>query len=91
MVALESLWMAAVVALKVVEVALAGTVTEAGRASAELVLDRLTAAPPAGEGCVRATVQTVDPLGPTLVGLHSTEETSTVAARLTVVLTELPL
>ncbi len=91
MVATESLRMAVVLALNVAVAPLAGTVTEAGTASAELVLDRLTTAPPAGEGWVSAIVQAVEVLGPIFDGVHSTEETSTVAARFTVVLAVLPL
>lgn len=88
---MESLWMAAVVAVNVAVVAVADTVTAAGTVSTELVLDKLTAAPPAGEGWVREMVQTVESSGPRLAGLHRTEETRTVAARFTVVLALLPL
>jgi hypothetical protein len=41
---------AAVVAVNVAVVALAATVTEAGTASEELVLDSVTLAPPVGAG-----------------------------------------
>ena len=85
------LLMAAVVAVKVAEVAAAATVTEAGTVRIELVLVRVTLAPPVGAGCVRVTVQVVDELGPTLVGEHASEETRTDAARVTVVLAELLL
>jgi len=40
---------------------------------------------------VKVTVQVVEALGPTLLGLQASEETSTEAARLTLVLAELPL
>jgi len=83
--------MAAVVALKGADVAAAGTVTEAGTVRVALVLDRVTVAPPAGAALVRVTVQVVEALGPTLLGLQASEETSTEAARLTLVLAELAL
>jgi hypothetical protein len=50
MVALELLAMAAVVALKVADVAAAATVTEAGTVRTELVFVRVTLAPPVGAG-----------------------------------------
>jgi len=91
--------MAAVVALKLAEVAV--TVTEAGTVRVELteaepprvglVSDRATITPPVGAGLVRVTVQVVEAFGPTLEGLQASEETSTDAARLTLVLAELPL
>jgi len=83
--------MAAVVALKGADVAAAATVTEAGTVSVELVFVRLTIAPPAGAALVRVTVQVVEELGPRLLGLQASEETSADAARLTLVLAELPL
>src|SRR5271169_1813337 len=49
--------MAAVVALKVAEVAAAATVTDAGTVRVELVLVRVTVAPPAGAAPLRVTVQ----------------------------------
>jgi hypothetical protein len=95
MVALELLLMAAVVALKVADVAAAATVTEAGTVRVELVFElvlvRVTLAPPVGAGWVRVTVQELEELGPRLVGLQVSEETRTDAARVTVVLAELPL
>ena len=90
-VALELLVMAAVVAVNVADVAAAATVTDAGTVRIELVLVRVTLAPPAGAGWVKATVQVVEELGPTLVGEHAREETRTDAARVTVVLAELLL
>ena len=89
--ALELLLMAAVVALKVADVAAAATVTDAGTVNVELVLVRAMLAPPAGAGWVRVTVQVVEELGPTLVGEHASEEIRTDAARVTVVLAELLL
>ena len=82
--------MAAVVALKVAEVAAAATVTEDGAVRVALVLVRVTAAPPVGAACVRVTVQVLEAFGPRLVGLQASEETST-ATRLMVALAEVLL
>ena len=82
---------AAVVALKVAEVAAAATVTDAGAVRVALVLVRVTSAPPVGAIWVRVTVQALEELGPRVVGLQTSEETSTEAARLMVALAELPL
>ena len=84
---------AAVVALKLAEVAAAPTVTDAGIVRVELVSDRVTTAPADGAALVRVTVQVLEELGPMLVGLQASEETETGtgATRLTVVLAELPL
>jgi hypothetical protein len=51
----------------------------------------MTLAPPAGAGWVSVTVQVLDELAPMPVGLQVNNETSTVAARFTVVLAELLL
>jgi len=83
--------MAAVVALKGADVAAAGTVTEAGTVRVALVFVRVTIAPPAGAAFIKVTVQVVEEFGPRLLGLQASEETSTEAARLTLVLAELPL
>ena len=91
MVALEVPVRAAVVALKVADVAAAGTVTDAGTVSAALEFESVTLAPPAGAGWIRVTVQVLEELAPMLVGLHVSAETSTDAVKLTVVLAELPL
>ena len=82
--------MVAVVALKVAEVAAAATMTDAGTVKVELVLVRATTAPPVGAGWVRVTVQMLEELGPRLVGLQASEETST-ASMLTVAVAELLL
>ena len=66
-----------VVALKAAQVAAAATVTDAGTVRVALALVRVTAAPPAGAACVRVTVQMLIPFGPRLVGLQTSEETST--------------
>ena len=81
---------AAVVALKVAEVAAAATVTEAGTVRVALVLVRATAAPPVGAAWVRVTVQALEEFDPRLVGLQTSEETST-ATRLTVAVAEVLL
>ena len=79
MVAIESPRMTAVVALKVAVVAVACTVTDAGTVNVESSLDRVTLAPPVGAGWVRVTVQMLEELGPTLVGVQANEETCTEA------------
>src|SRR5271156_3659679 len=91
MVALWLLPMAAVVALKLAEVAAAAIMTAAGTLRVALVLVRVTAAPPAGAGWVRVTVQVVEELGPRLAGAQASVETSAGATRLMVELAELPL
>jgi hypothetical protein len=91
MVALELPPRAAVVAVKLAELAAAAIVTEAGTVSKELVLAKVRTAPPAGAGWDKATVQVVEAFGPRLVGLQDREETSAKAARVTVVLAELLL
>ncbi len=82
--------MATVVALKLTDVAAEATVTDAGTVSVELVLVRATPAPPEGAGWVRVTVQVLEELGPRLVGLQASDETST-ATRLMVALAEVLL
>jgi hypothetical protein len=84
MVALWELPTAAVVALKVAEVAAAATVTDAGTVRTALVLDRATVAPPVGAAVVSVTVHVLEELGPRLVGLQVSEETNTGATRLMV-------
>ncbi|MBS1858185.1 MAG: hypothetical protein JST11_22630, partial [Acidobacteria bacterium] len=76
-VALWSVAMAAVVALKVADVVFAGTVTVAGTESRALPLEMLTGAPPLGAALVRVAVQVLEELEPRLVGLHANEDTST--------------
>ena len=83
--------MAAVVALKLTRAAAASTVTDAGTVRVELVLVRITVAPPAGAGWVRVTVQVLEVFGPRVVGLQISEETSTGAARVMVALAEVLL
>jgi hypothetical protein len=66
-------------------------VTEAGTVNVALEFVRVTLAPPVGAGWVRVTVQALEELAPMPVGLHVSDETSTDAARFTVVLAELLL
>jgi hypothetical protein len=91
MVELESLAIAAVVALNVAVVAAAATATEPGTVSVALVFVRVTLAPPAGAALFNVTVQVLDALAPRLVGLHTSEETRTGATRVIVALAELLL
>ena len=90
-VALELLPIVPVVAVKVADVAAAGTVTEAGTANVELVFDKVTEAPPVEAAWVSVTVQVLDELGPRVLGLQERADTRTAAVRLTVVFAELPL
>ena len=83
--------MVVVVTLKVEDVAAAATVTEAGTVKVALEFARVTLAPPAGAAWVRVTVQVLEELAPMLEGLQLRDETSTDAARFTVVLAELLL
>ena len=91
MVAFELPPKAAVVALKVAEVAAAATVTAAGTVRAGLLLVRVMLMPPAGAAWLKVTVQLLEAFGPRLVGLQTSEESRPGATRLTLVLTELPL
>ena len=80
-VALWSLARLAVVVLKVAVVALAGTVTEAGRERAGALLDRVTAAPPVGAGLLKVTVQVAEALAPRLAGVQTSDCSVTGASR----------
>jgi len=91
MVALELALMVPVVTVKVPEVVVAATVTDAGTVNVAFVFDNATLAPPAGAACVRVTVQLLDEFGPRLLGLHDKADTRTGATKLTVVLAELLL
>ena len=91
MVALELLLMAAVVTMKLADVAEAATVTEGATVSVALEFERLMLAPPAGAAWVRNTVHVLEELAARLVGLQASDETSTDAIRLTVALAELLL
>ena len=85
------LLIAAVPALKVADVAAPATATDAGTVRVALGLVRVTVAQPVGAGWVRVTVQVLDEFGPRLVGLQTSEETSTGATRLMLTLAELLL
>ena len=91
MVALELLLTAAVVTVKFADVPAAATVTEGATVSVALEFESVMVAPPAGAGWVRVTVQVLEALAPILAGLQASDETSTGATRLTVVLAELLL
>jgi hypothetical protein len=80
-----------VVALKLAVLAAAATVTDAGTVRDVLLLDSVTTAPPAGAIWVKVTVQALVALGPKLVGLQASEDTSTGATRLIAALPALPL
>ena len=83
--------MAALVALKVAEVAAAATVTDAGTVSVTSVLVRVTVAPPASAALLMVTVQALEELGPRLVGLQANDETSTGPSKVIVALAEVLL
>ncbi len=80
-----------VVALNDAVVAVAAIVTDVGTVRVALLLVSATTAPPAGAACVKVTVHVLEAFCPKLVGLHASEDTSTCAVRLMVVLAELPL
>ena len=63
-------------AVKLAEVEPSGTVSEAGRVSAELLEVSVTEAPPDGAGPFRITLQVVEPPGARLDGLHASEVAS---------------
>ena len=73
------------------EVAVAATVTDAGTDRAELVLDRVTTAPPIGAALLSVTVQALVAPEPRLVGLQASDDRETGAIRLTVTFWETPL
>ncbi|HUI58056.1 MAG TPA: hypothetical protein VLY04_23945 [Bryobacteraceae bacterium] len=79
-----------VVALNVAEVAPAATVTDAGTVKAALLLDSVTALPPAGAAWFSVTVQVLEALGPRLTGLQASAVTVLGAVKLIVALCELP-
>ena len=91
MVAVELLAMAPVVTVKFADVAAAATVTDAGTVNVALEFARVTLAPPVGAAWVKVTVQVLEEFAPMPVGLQLRDETSTDAARFTVVLAELLL
>jgi hypothetical protein len=83
--------MLAAVAVKVVEVAFASTVTEeAGTGSRLLLLANPTAAPPVGAALVNVTVQAVAPPEFRLVGAHASDDTITGATSMIVAVCDDP-
>jgi hypothetical protein len=92
MVALELPLMAAVVAVKVADVAAAATVTEAGTCKVALVFDSAMTAPSVGADWLSVTVHVAEAFELRLVGLQETAETDTDGAtRLTLAVAELLL
>lgn len=79
------------VAVKVFDVAPAATVTEAGTVSNALLLDKETAAPPAGAALDRVTVQEDVALLASVVGLHDTVLINTGGSSVRGVLADDPL
>ena len=80
---------AAAVALNVVVVAPAATVTDAGTVSEALLLASVTLDPPVGATWVSVTVQVLTALWPMLVGLQARVDTSAGVSRLIVAVWEL--
>ena len=78
-------------AVKVAEELAAGTLTEAGTIREKLLSESETVVPPEGAAADNVTVQVLVELGPRLVGLQFSVETSIDATRLTLALAELPL
>jgi len=91
MVALALLATAAVVAVKLADLAASAIVMEAGTVSRELLLARTMTAPPAAAACDRVTVQVVGAFAATIVEVQASEEINAEGARLRAVLAELPL
>jgi hypothetical protein len=91
MVALELLLMAAVVTVKLADVAAPATMTEDGTVNVALEFERVRLAPPAGAACVNVTVHVLEEFAPRLLGLQDNADTKIGAAKLTVVFAELLL
>jgi hypothetical protein len=83
--------MVPVVALKVADLAAAATLADVGTVRAGWLLDRVTFAPPVGAGWVRVTVQVLEEFGPSELGLHTSDDISEGATRLTLAVAELLL
>ena len=90
MVAVELRLKLRVVTVKLAELDVAATVTEAGTLRIELLSASVTLAPPVGAVWVKVTVQVLEELGPIVEGLQASEDTPSEAPRLSVVLTKLP-
>jgi hypothetical protein len=80
-----------VVKVNVADAAVAGTLIDLGVLSVALSEDNVTLTPPVGAAPVKVTAQTPEELGPMLVRLHVSEETSADVCKITLVLAELPL
>jgi hypothetical protein len=78
-------------AVTVAVVEFAATVTVAGTVNSGSLLERFTVMPPAGAALLKVTVQALEALEPTVVGLHTKEETVTATVRFTVAVAELVL
>jgi hypothetical protein len=91
MVALALPVTAAVVTMKLTDVAPACTVTDGATVSVVLEFVSVTVAPPAGAGWVIASVQVLEVFAPILEGEQVSDDTSTGANRLTVAVAELLL
>jgi len=89
-VALALLPRVAVVAVKLAELAVAATVTEAGIVRRELMFARVTTAPPAGAAWDRVTVQMLEEFAARVVGVQASEDTETRATRCTMTLPGFP-
>ena len=83
--------MADVVAAKVVVVAPALTVTDAGAVRTALVFESVTTAPPVGAALDSAIVHVVEAFWPMLVGLQDSDDTPIETRRLTLVVALAPL
>ncbi len=80
-----------VVAVKVAEVAPAGTVAEAGTETALLLAESATALPPAGAAWFNVTVQVLEVPAGILVGEQASVETSMGATTVTAAVWDAPL
>ena len=78
------------VAMKVADAVPAAILSDAGVVSIALLSETVTIAPPAGAAALRVTVHVlVDPAG-ILVGLHCSEETTTVVTTFSVAVCVVP-
>jgi len=89
-VALALLPRFAVIAVKLAELAAAGTVTEAGIVRRELLFARAMTAPPAGAAWDRVTVQLLEEFAARVLGVQDSEDTETGATRFTMTLPGFP-
>jgi hypothetical protein len=87
-VAVESATIAPVLASAIALVALAFTVAVAGTVKPGLLLDSVTRAPPADAALLRVIVQPLVAFEPSVLGVHTTDESTAAVTRLTVVFAE---